>query len=63
MILEVYPGGTADKDGRLKPGDQVVEVNGVSMKDVTYSTALQSLRQALPKVYYVCKCKNYNLLS
>lgn len=50
MVVEVYPGGTADKDNRLQPGDQILEVNGTQMKDVTYTTALQALRQTLPKV-------------
>lgn len=49
-MVEVFSGGTADKDGRLQPGDQILEVNGTALKDVTYTTASQALRQTLPKV-------------
>ncbi|XP_074036607.1 multiple PDZ domain protein isoform X3 [Leptinotarsa decemlineata] len=50
VIVEVYSGGMADKDKRLQPGDQILEVNGTTLKDVSYTTALQSLRQTLPKM-------------
>lgn len=50
VIVEVFPGGAADKDKRLQPGDQILDVNGTSLKDVTYTTASQALRQTLPKV-------------
>lgn len=51
MIVEIYPNGCAEKDGRLQPGDQILDVNGTSLKDVTYQTASQALRQTLPKVW------------
>lgn len=41
----------ADKDARLKCGDQLLDVNGTSLKDCTQQSALQALRQTLPKVY------------
>ncbi|KRT81283.1 PDZ domain-containing protein [Oryctes borbonicus] len=50
VIVEVYGGGTADKDGRLQPGDQILEVNGTPLRDVSYTTASQALRQTLPKM-------------
>lgn len=50
VLVEVYPGGAVEKDKRLQPGDQIVDVNGTSLKDVTYTTASQALRQTLPKV-------------
>lgn len=50
MLHEIYPGGPADKDGRLQPGDQIVEVNSISLKDVTDTAATQAIRQTLPKV-------------
>ncbi|KAK9679193.1 PDZ domain [Popillia japonica] len=50
VVVEVFSGGTADKDGRLQPGDQILEVNGTALKDVTYTTASQALRQTLPKM-------------
>lgn len=50
MLLEIYPGGSADKDGRLQSGDQILEVNSISLKDATESAAAQAIRQTLPKV-------------
>ncbi|XP_076259043.1 multiple PDZ domain protein-like isoform X4 [Rhynchophorus ferrugineus] len=50
ILMEVYPGGAADKDGRLQPGDQILEVNGASLRDCSSTTASQALRQALPKM-------------
>ncbi|GJQ66577.1 inaD [Trypoxylus dichotomus] len=50
VIVEVYGGGTADRDSRLQPGDQILEVNGTPLKDVSYTTASQALRQTLPKM-------------
>ncbi|CAH0550674.1 unnamed protein product [Brassicogethes aeneus] len=50
ILVEAYPGGTADKDGRLQPGDQILDVNGTPLKDVTHQAALQALRQTLPKM-------------
>ncbi|XP_060536240.1 uncharacterized protein LOC132708127 isoform X2 [Cylas formicarius] len=50
ILTDIYPGGAAHKDGRLQPGDQVLDVNGTSLKDVTNIIASQSLRQTLPKM-------------
>jgi inactivation no afterpotential D protein len=50
VVVEVYPGGAADRDNRLRPGDQILEVNATQLKDVTHTTASQALRQTLPKV-------------
>lgn len=50
LIHEVYPDGAANKDGRLKPGDQILEVNGESFRNITHSRALAVLRQTPAKV-------------
>ncbi|VDL69781.1 unnamed protein product [Nippostrongylus brasiliensis] len=50
VIHEVYPDGAAAHDGRLKPGDQVLEVNNVSLRGVTHDQAISSLRRTPPKV-------------
>jgi C-terminal processing protease CtpA/Prc len=53
VVVEVYPGGAADRDNRLRPGDQILEVNATQLKDVTHTTASQALRQTLPKMKLV----------
>ncbi|EJD74656.1 multiple PDZ domain-containing protein [Loa loa] len=50
VIHEVYPDGAAAVDGRLKPGDQVLEVNGVSLRGVSHEQAILLLRRTPTKV-------------
>lgn len=53
VVLEIYPNGAAKKDGRLQPGDQLIEVNGTSFLDITNTNASGALRQLLPKVQII----------
>ncbi|XP_043212020.1 multiple PDZ domain protein-like [Amphibalanus amphitrite] len=50
IIHEVYPDSAASKDGRLKPGDQLLEVNSENFQDVSHNKALALLRQTPAKV-------------
>lgn len=51
VILEVYPGGVVAKDGRLQPGDQILECNGVPItKEMTHERVLLTIKQTLPKI-------------
>ncbi|XP_022238826.1 uncharacterized protein LOC106457273 isoform X3 [Limulus polyphemus] len=45
LIHEVYPDGAAAVDGRLKPGDQINEVNGEDLREVSHERAITVLRQ------------------
>lgn len=54
IVHEVYPDGAAAKDGRLRPGDQLVEVNGEDFRNITHIKALAVLRQTPAKVCTVC---------
>lgn len=45
IIHEVYKNGAADLDGRLKPGDQILEVNGEDLRHALHEHAIKVLRQ------------------
>ncbi|KAE9554536.1 hypothetical protein FO519_002240 [Halicephalobus sp. NKZ332] len=50
VVHEVYNDGAAAVDGRLKPGDQLLEVNGSSLREVSHEQAISILRRTPPKV-------------
>uniref|UniRef100_A0A803WA58 PDZ domain-containing protein n=2 Tax=Ficedula albicollis TaxID=59894 RepID=A0A803WA58_FICAL len=45
-VKRILPGGVAHADGRLQPGDQILEVNGDSLIGVTSERAVDILRTA-----------------
>merc|ERR1719282_341894 len=53
FIKIVTPGGVAAKDGRVKEGDQIIEVNGQSLVGVTQTHAATVLRAALATVSFL----------
>ena len=53
FIHEVYEKGAAHKDGRLRPGDQILEVMHDDLRNVTHARALHSLRQTPNRVRLV----------
>ncbi|XP_047738798.1 LOW QUALITY PROTEIN: multiple PDZ domain protein-like [Hyalella azteca] len=53
LIHEVYPDGAAAQDGRLRPGDQILEVSGQNFRAITHQRALSVLRQTPAKVQMV----------
>lgn len=50
IIHEVYPDGAAALDGRLKPGDQILDVNGEDLRDAPHERAIAALRQTPPVI-------------
>ncbi|XP_031706571.1 multiple PDZ domain protein isoform X1 [Anarrhichthys ocellatus] len=50
IIHEVYEEGAASKDGRLWAGDQILEVNGIDLRDATHDEAINVLRQTPQRV-------------
>uniref|UniRef100_F6VQ36 Histone deacetylase 3 n=1 Tax=Xenopus tropicalis TaxID=8364 RepID=F6VQ36_XENTR len=50
VIHEVYEEGAAARDGRLWAGDQILEVNGVDLRNASHEDAITALRQTPQKV-------------
>ena len=48
IIHEIYPGGAVFIDGRLRPGDQILEVNGEDLRHAPHEQAIKALRQTPP---------------
>ncbi|XP_069450730.1 tyrosine-protein phosphatase non-receptor type 13 isoform X16 [Ovis canadensis] len=46
FISSVTPGGPADLDGCLKPGDRLISVNSVSLEGVSHHAAVEILQNA-----------------
>ncbi|KAL9970224.1 hypothetical protein ACROYT_G022562 [Oculina patagonica] len=44
-ITRLRPGAAAEKDGRLAPGDKIVEINGTDVRNVAHSEALDLVRK------------------
>ncbi|CAH1392546.1 unnamed protein product [Nezara viridula] len=53
VVNEIYPDGAAFKDRRLKPGDQILEINNEDFRNITNNKALSVLRQTPSKVRMV----------
>ncbi|TNM93915.1 hypothetical protein fugu_002091 [Takifugu bimaculatus] len=53
IIHEVYEEGAASKDGRLWAGDQILEVNGIDLREATHDEAINVLRQTPQRVHLV----------
>ncbi|XP_067935225.1 ligand of Numb protein X 2-like [Watersipora subatra] len=49
-IQEIFPNGLIDRDDRLRPGDQILEVNGVDLTQATHFQARKAFNQTLPVV-------------
>jgi len=59
-VGSIMKGGAVAQDGRIEPGDMILEVNGVSFEDMTNDEAVQTLRTAAqrpgPITLVVAKC-------
>lgn len=46
VIRSLVPGGVAQNDGRLVPGDRLIFVNDVNLENATLDEAVQALKGA-----------------
>ncbi|XP_028301758.1 multiple PDZ domain protein-like [Gouania willdenowi] len=50
VVHEVNDGGATQKDGRLQAGDQILEVNGIDLRQATHDEAIAVLRLTTQRV-------------
>lgn len=48
VVRSLVPNGPAELDGRLKPGDRLMSVNGIVLKNATLDRAVQVLKATTP---------------
>ena len=47
FVKSVIHGGAASKDGRLKPNDQLISINGIPLLGLSNSEAMETLRRGM----------------
>ncbi|VDK20931.1 unnamed protein product [Taenia asiatica] len=52
-VTKITPGGLAEEDGQIQPGDRLLQVNGQELDNVTHDAAVQLLRNAGTHVHLV----------
>ena len=51
VVQEVFPDGLIAQDGRLRPGDQIIEINGVDMTCANHlQVNIAHFFQKVPKI-------------
>ncbi|XP_039298140.1 membrane-associated guanylate kinase, WW and PDZ domain-containing protein 2 [Nilaparvata lugens] len=55
FVLQIAENGPAALDGRLKIGDQIIEINGINTKNMTHSEAIEIIRNGGPVVRLLVK--------
>ncbi|XP_037385445.2 LOW QUALITY PROTEIN: tyrosine-protein phosphatase non-receptor type 13 [Talpa occidentalis] len=61
FISSIIPGGPADLDGCLKPGDRLISVNSVSLEGVSHHAAIEILQNAPEDVTLVISQPKENI--
>ncbi|XP_062621432.1 segment polarity protein dishevelled homolog DVL-3-like isoform X4 [Saccostrea cucullata] len=63
-VGSIMKGGAVAQDGRIEPGDMILEVNGVSFENMSNDDAVRTLREAVTKpgpiTLVVAKCWDPN---
>ena len=61
VIRSLVPGGVAQQDGRLVPGDRLMFVNDVNLENATLDQAVQALKGAPKGAVMIGVAKPYPL--
>ncbi len=48
-VGSIMKGAAVAQDGRIEPGDMILEVNGISFQDMSNDDAVKTLRQEVQK--------------
>jgi len=59
FISKINPGGAAARDGRLKPGMRIIEVNEISLLGATHKESVHALRNSGNKIVLLV-CDGYD---
>lgn len=51
MIRSLVPGGAADQDGRLHPGDRLMSVNDTNLEHASLEVAVQTLKSTAKGIW------------
>ncbi|KAM6105872.1 FERM and PDZ domain-containing protein 2 [Pterocles gutturalis] len=60
-VKSIIPRGPADKDGRIKIGDRLLEVDGISLCGITHKQAVEHLKKSGQIAKLVLERGNYQL--
>lgn len=63
VIRSLVPGGVAEKDGRLIPGDRLVAVNGTNLENATLDQAVAALKGAPKGTVSIAVAKPISVLE
>lgn len=51
-VGSIMKGGAVAQDGRIEPGDMILEVNGISFEDMSNDDAVRTLREQVQQPGY-----------
>lgn len=58
FVLRIADNGPAHQDGKLRVGDQIIEINGINTKNMTHADAIELIRQGGSSVRLLVKRGN-----